>query len=256
MKLLGRSGVLAWTFYLWSVLWVSLFPILNVSSGELKPRGLFVDENAYMSGMLSGRAAPPVRSTRINVSNSTNLVISADQLVSVFADTLGVPCVIQRDIQTTTCLIMNRSRPKNIEASVVVFPLTLGSSSSALALKMALQLATVLKDVRWSSRNFLFLFVPEVNTFSSHVEAWLTGSGESALGAAGLQAGLIRDSIILHIHESSRRQLRLLVIGLDGLLPNMVFLKRRCTLYIYSCLRLTALKSFGRRNRISWLCRC
>jgi hypothetical protein len=57
MKLLGRSGVLAWTFYLWSVLWVSLFPILNVSSGELKPRGLFVDENAYMSGMLSGRAA-------------------------------------------------------------------------------------------------------------------------------------------------------------------------------------------------------
>lgn len=213
MKVLG-SKAFAWMLFFASLFWASLFPIVNVSSGELKPRSLFVDENAYMASTLQ----PPKRHLRRML--TSKLVSSLEDIPSNFRSIFGtnIQCEFQSRIKTTSCLVENRRRPTNEETTVLVFPVAVGRNSSALSVAMALELTKTLKDVSWSSRNHLMLFVPAATVFSPHLESWLD---EHIGSIGGLHAVIIRESLVVSIRESSTKELRLLVIGPNGLLPNM-----------------------------------
>jgi hypothetical protein len=213
MKVLG-SKAFAWMLFFASLFWASLFPVVNVSSGELKPRSLFVDENAYMASILQ----PSKRHQHCLLPGE--VVSSLEDIPSNFRSLLGnkIRCEFQSHIKTTICLVENRRRPTNEEAAVLVFPIAVGSNASALSVAMALELAKTLIDVPWSSRNHLLLFIPVATVFSPHLESWLD---EHVGNVGGLHFGIIRESLVVTVRESSTKELRLLVVGPSGLLPNM-----------------------------------
>ena len=191
--------------YLIAIYWIFLFPVINISSGELKPRGLFIDENAFVLSLKSPSASslPPLPSHL----KATYKVETMHDLIETFNTVLdrdSVRCYMFES-EIASCSVRNKRKPRNLEATVLAFPLWFQSGrqhegntyayasnlrndsdtiADSTAVAFALHLAWLLSEAEWSSRNYILLFIPaergDVSSsasttliYSHHLERWL-----------------------------------------------------------------------------------
>ena len=212
--------------FLMGILHVFLFPLVNISSGELKPRGLFIDENAFTMNSKSLRrsiAFPSVNEIEATFDVSTNqrfrTILS---LKKALIPITGTCEVFKQSLMGCTLQSLHKSRSQ--EATVLVFPvyyrdivftsvddMLQREVIDSLSLTFAFSLACSLRMASWASRNFLLIFLP--------MSAPLSSSGYNQRFSRSLNqyldlyhrhnanlhepiesVGLLRDSFVLDFH--------------------------------------------------------
>jgi hypothetical protein len=163
--------------YLFVILWVCLFPAVSITTGELKPRGLYVDEHSLLvqSGLFKqldnfdsmlGNINPK------NVDSSCDYFGSRGMLCSVFRSTTKAPLVLQIELRSKKAYI-------GLETTVLVFKYNLlrnETFSSAALLVHALN--QQLQGVKWMRKRVVVLMVPSLpkqtnEHHSAVLEDWL-----------------------------------------------------------------------------------
>jgi hypothetical protein len=225
---------LALLAYLLGVVWIFLFPLVCITSGELKARGTFSDENALLLHHLS-----PIQDAIKTMGSSTE---SIDEICDVMGS-LGLPCLLhtlERADGTSARNIYTIVRPQHggsdhKDCMMVVVPRVGGSG-----LRIALEIVKYLhSEARWLSRNLILLISDEADVsfsgrgvgFWPSTKAFVDDYHSRRMGVVEKHAGLIRAALILDIPPAaSWDSVRVLTAGVNGELPNMdlVHLAARC----------------------------
>jgi hypothetical protein len=165
MNLPGKDGILAkrrvYILYaiLFSVVWVFLFPAINITSGELKPRGFYVDEHAFgISALLESHNNYPhtVHYKEHKIEGKHHLECSFDWMGRNIP-----PGVHQFHAHTPNLLevgLWSKVNPMSQETTVMVVPLYEGSSCD-VAIDITFNLIRNLRKSKWWSRNFILLYL-------------------------------------------------------------------------------------------------
>ena len=209
--------------------WILFFPVVNLSTGEIKPRGLYVDENAYIAHFKSPVSFKHNLDMNFSMLNKEK---NLEQLMLYFRTINGTECDLNHMI--LSCIVRNIMKPKSLESTILIFPIwfrhedlkhvndmnvtySFDDSSPADA---ALILAKYLSSVTWASRNFIFMFLPvfkddfssrlfsRAGRYSSGLEYWLDKHFSHSNSyhhhhhhhhhhRSYINYGLIRDSFVL-----------------------------------------------------------
>lgn len=207
----ARYAYVALIFYVVAIFWVLSFPLVNVSTGELKPRGLFVDENS----LLVNSALP-----------------GQFKVTEIRSKTQPIESILPDGSVVTHYSLSSRFGAKSLESIVFIFPYreALNDSVSLLVNNIAYQL----EQSRWLAKKVIL--VPSVITSnnllsSAVIEQWLRlyhnyNASNSRLLA---NVGLIREAYVIDLTclNSSTQSLlqfssvELQYSGINGILPNM-----------------------------------
>ncbi len=147
-----------------------LFPLVSLSTGEFKPRGLYVDENALLvAALASGKLLPSVDSMQlVNITkdgkpDEETFCGRMHSHGSTSCRRVFMPSVSTRKT-TVTELLIDRRDVKTLSNDVVVISITYddtaaGCSTNAFDLveKLAVDL---MFNSKWLSKRVLFLLVP------------------------------------------------------------------------------------------------
>ena len=136
------------------------FPLVSITSGELKPRGIFVDEHAFV---IAGLTEEPA--TAFLEDKSTYLYsIQRTKMDSVEADldwikrSEEIPMLIKRHNKNLLeVFIQPLYRPTSLESSVLVLPIY--PNSNALGIEVLLNIISIVSKKKWLSRNLIVLFI-------------------------------------------------------------------------------------------------
>jgi len=194
--MMGRESVVVWVFILLPIIWFLCMPLVNFSSGEGKPRGIFVDEHGFVVNALPtierfGANDDISAWTSINFTSSFSSPLVSCSLSSIelfirqqltLEKGLGVNDDSSKDSpcsSSTSRLYSNdlleialepRNKPSRLEVSVVVVPLytygtnteiDIGTGTSTLfcdePVELTVAMLRFLLEAPWLARNVLFL---------------------------------------------------------------------------------------------------
>jgi hypothetical protein len=225
------------TAYILSVIWVLCFGAVSLSTGETKPRGMFVDENA-LSVKFSTTA--PRQPPRPELATCSAASWGHQCVCGLFPDpaytcTAGAGGVVEIAVQPRTHLLTQ-------EATVFVFPLTKAAPEQWLLNFVQLFCNTV-KESEWTTKTVIVLLVPVSGKHvrsSRQLDDWL----RLRHGPPSLQGGwqgLLRSAFVVDLGSgSSGRDISavnhwggdvlVLAEGVNGQLPNMDMLANLQTL--------------------------
>ena len=154
-----------------AIIWWFCFPLVNVTSGELKPRNLFVDEHALMANSpvpkknrLADRLAfnTPCNSTKFFTMVSAE-VVSHGGKCSYF--TPGSTVHITESI--FQCILGSKTKSISLEASLLVFPIWSSIIrgpgevlNNVYAQNSVIDIIREVHNSLWLSKNVVMLFIP------------------------------------------------------------------------------------------------
>ena len=222
------------TFYILGLAWFFLFPAVSLSSGELKPRGMFVDENAFLTTTVPFEkiSHPSTSSGQRNVTEMVDFFTSEGYCVHV-------------DRNVFSFIVEPRNSPTGPEVSVLVFKLC-GDIYPQWILDIIVSLSHHLRASRWMSKSVLVLIVSAgTDSTSPPLARWLSRyhTRPFIAGSMGFHNespmfyGLIRDALVLDMQSCTPSSpdrpsapalptvwpqgYELAFIGANGQLPNM-----------------------------------
>ena len=158
--------------YALSILWWFLFPLLSISTGELKARGLYVDENALLvnSGSVDFRAGIDSDGNDLGI-EGFNLIsetvsqqhLTQDSLCSHLRNQFtSLTCVNSEEKyerrRITQIVVDHPWKPKSLEVSVVVIAYHSSNVLQSFAFTTALVSNLVSSD--WLAKTVTILLVP------------------------------------------------------------------------------------------------
>ena len=214
--------------FLIGTLHVLLFPLVNVSSGELKPRGLFIDENAFTMNSKSlsrSDAFPSVDEMEAAFGVDVNKRFRTMYALKEVLRGLGSTCEVFKQ-SLMTCALQSIHKSKSQEATVLVYPVYYSNVTfisgddllhkfviDSLPFSYALTFASSLRMAKWASRNFVMIFLPisAPSTssssslgynprFSRSLHQYLNHYHGKNPNESMESAGLLRDSFVLDFH--------------------------------------------------------
>jgi hypothetical protein len=155
--------------YFASILWCLLFPLVNITSGETKPRGLYVDENALLTSSGTPESLPSNNNenslARMNFHRIKDLITNISSLQSnicqfLTAD-LGSASCCQMKTSTGTITRVTVDHPwkaRSLEVTVVVIPYHSTNEMQCLVFVAALMKRISTSD--WLSKRIMILLLP------------------------------------------------------------------------------------------------
>ena len=242
------------------LVWWLLFPLVSISTGELKPRGLYVDENGLSVGTgawsprYHGRhqADPLTRSS----SSSSSLRSPPSPLVCErFAANVTVTC---NDVHLPSGSLVQLTvdhawKAAGLEVTVVV--VVYHSSNAAQSAAFAADVAARAGGSDWLAKRVVVLLLSTLTTMDNSASAvldeWLDAyhhRSPASHGRGVQHVGLLRDAYVVDFSEpfvaaTGRTRgnsasgppawaaVQLLVVGANGQLPNMDFLSAPLAAY-------------------------
>lgn len=222
--------VAAAALYLISLVWIALYPILNVSSGEAKPRGLYVDENA----LLLRSELATFKEDSISVNKTGSCVLSSP--CDLFREEGALCTDFRGQHEAFQGIEVEMVGLSSDESIILVIPYATDCRAThdqlVLLLQIGLKLTRNLLASAWLAKKIIILYVPddgrcahEQNLFSSYrsLETWLDRPTKN------YPKGLLRTAYVVdlsHAFSSDNLSLEwdeilLQLIGINGQLPNM-----------------------------------
>ena len=219
--------------YVLGVIWFFLFPAVCISTGELKPRGMYVDEHALLTTSI------PFEKVNFKLTESKH---RNETEMLAFFELEGYEINVERSLYSF--IIAPRNSPTGPEVSVLVFKMC-GPLYQQWIIDVIVSISNHLRASRWMSKSVLVLIVTNGSDSYSHAIAdWLrryhlrTTFVDSAghVQVSPQFHGLLRDALILDMmpcsvsldenHDMKSPQgwpdgYELAFIGSNGQLPNM-----------------------------------
>lgn len=231
-NILARKRLLCVIVYALSVAWLLLFGAVSVSTGELKPRGIFVDENALN---VKFSTDGPRHLSQVLAEPAVCQQWDCACLCSPYIDGLimctdhchnSYPCVVELSISPPSNMITQ-------EATVFAFLLN-GESPELWIQDYVLSLSRIISESAWTTKSVIILLVPssKVNSGASPaLERWI-GAYHAASDVRAGSRPLLRSAFVVDLGSGSpsanipssihwRGHIVVLAPGLNGQLPNM-----------------------------------
>lgn len=155
--------------YFASIIWCLLFPLVNITSGETKPRGLYVDENALLTSSGTPESLPSNNNenslARMNFHRIKDSITNTSSLKSNICQFLTA------DLGSVSCCQMKKStgamtritvdhpwKARSLEVTVVVIPYHSTNEMQSLVFVAALMKRISTSD--WLSKRIMILLLP------------------------------------------------------------------------------------------------
>ena len=251
LKSVGSAlfSILPLLLFIVGCVWVLLFPAISVTTGELKPRGMYVDEHALLvhSQLFKNPVLVPV-----SYINDTRDLGVCDKL-----DNPLISCSILKNLSVSsaetgnishntdiTQIILRPYRSKIIyESTVLIFYYIPGvDCMEELVVRLVSSIQKHLHSAEWMARNIVILVIPSQHPHL--LDAWLRQTHAPSAqqlqdlayalvdgSTAAAYVGTIREAYVLDLtqekacHSDSSQyafsSLTLLHDGLNGIFPNM-----------------------------------
>jgi hypothetical protein len=155
--------------YFASIIWCLLFPLVNITSGETKPRGLYVDENALLT--TSGTPESLPSNNNENSLARMNFHRIKDSMTNVSSLESNICRFLTADLRSVSCCQMKKStgtitritvdhpwKARSLEVTVVVIPYHSTNEMQNLVFVAALMKRISTSD--WLSKRILILLLP------------------------------------------------------------------------------------------------
>ena len=155
--------------YIASIIWCLLFPLVNITTGETKPRGIYVDENALL--VSSGISGFPLSNNNENSPQWLNFLLIKD---SVTHNSNSVPsfcrfvtsnhasvscCQIEKSTGTMTKIIVDHPwKARSLEVTTIA--ISYHSTNKIQSLAYAAALIKRISTSNWLSKRILILLIP------------------------------------------------------------------------------------------------
>uniref|UniRef100_K3X6S6 Uncharacterized protein n=1 Tax=Globisporangium ultimum (strain ATCC 200006 / CBS 805.95 / DAOM BR144) TaxID=431595 RepID=K3X6S6_GLOUD len=254
----GRNALsLCWVTYVVGLVWVLLHPAVTVSTGELKPRGTYISENALLIDSFDARSSH----NDVNVARELHRVM-LEEIPALPPTGCGDECALTVAWLTSKLRAIDRvdayhhtfvdrslrSRT-NVYGILRASPLADGKESVVLVthyrnvgaqngeysgVSLSLALLAYLVDAKWLAKDIILLFADDgsldgIDGFAPGTEAWLQayhldplqlGQQQSGLP---MRAGVIRAAVNIETLMSSSKMnaVGILTAGINGQLPNL-----------------------------------
>ena len=179
LRLTTNPAYAAVGLYVFSILWWLLFPLISITTGELKPRGLYVDENALLVNSASlGFREVMTRDAREDdlhnfqlVMNSTVRMNPGDDNIclSLTKEFASVTCRgmrprekgdrMMREVANITQIVVDHPwKPRSLEVSMVV--VSYHSSNELQTFGFTTVLIKKILSADWLSKRIIILLLP------------------------------------------------------------------------------------------------
>lgn len=165
-----NSDYLACGLFFFSVLWCALFPLISMTTGELKPRGLYVDENALLAkgGLPQSLPSYNVHESRHGMEDFRR---ASDSIKRIGHSKGDICTYFTSELSSVYCRTLSNSfgniseiiidhpwKSRSLEITAIIIP---HHSSNALqSYSFARALINKLLRSDWMSKRVLFLLVP------------------------------------------------------------------------------------------------
>ena len=155
--------------YFSSIIWCLLFPLVNITSGETKPRGLYVDENALLTSSGTPESLPSnnnenslARRNFHRIKDSITNISSLESNICQFltADLGSVSCCqMKKSTGTITRITVDHPwKARSLEVTAVVIPYHSTNEMQSLVFVAALMKSISTSD--WLSKRIMILLLP------------------------------------------------------------------------------------------------
>lgn len=155
--------------YFASIIWCLLFPVVNITTGEKKPRGIYVDENALL--VSSGTSGFPLSNNnenspqwlnfqhiKVSVRQSSNSVSSFCRFVTSNHASVSC-CQIEKSTGTMTKIIVDHPwKTRSLEVTTIA--ISYHSTNKIQSLAYAAALIERISTSNWLSKRILILLIP------------------------------------------------------------------------------------------------
>jgi hypothetical protein len=225
-------------FYSASLLWVFLFPLVSVTTNELKSRQMFVDENALVATSIQLEQWD--FSTTSSLSSSTNLsnfpaFVNNSQICSYLMKfTPQCYQTSHKGVEIPSILLAPNRKPMSNEV-IVLGVMTSDFESPSWLLDAIQQLLLHIESSDWLSKAALILFIPKNDETTEILNDWVgkyhSGNPQNSMIH---YHGIIRFALFIDLLQNPSSSTSLLIpptswkdgvgvsfIGSHGLLPNM-----------------------------------
>ena len=155
--------------YFASIMWCLLFPLVNITSGETKPRGLYVDENALL--ISSGTPGSLPSNNNENSLARMNFQRIKDSITNISSLESNICQFLTADLGSVSCCQMKKStgtitritvdhpwKARSLEVTVVVIPYHSTNELQSLVFVTALMKRISTSD--WLSKRIMILLLP------------------------------------------------------------------------------------------------
>lgn len=222
-----HHGIFGFVLFFLGVSWFFLFPLVCVTTGELKCRGTYFSENALSPGTANVAFSPvSVRSARDIEINLRERASRADGLFDTMTS-VGLTDVHIDELGQVSGILRPKGAADRRDALILVTPFgeandhaTGGCSGPGLMLA----LAQTLVDVDWLSKNVIFLVARD----NYSMRRWLQKYHENIVQSTGKSmghAGLLLGGLVIDVEPSYPGEfaeaIDVHVAGSNGLLPNL-----------------------------------
>lgn len=224
-------------FYSLGILWFLLFPSISISTGEYKPRQLFVDEHGLLSH------TTPLEKINFLLMDHENDTIPTASICNMLNKINVHECskfVLDENKYIISALVLPHHRPNVMESFLFVVP----TNAAFVSFKLFRLLSSLMlrfSSVTWLSKSVLFLFIPvdssEEVRYSRYVNQWLENYHSPHLKSSNvLYHGVIRHALVLDSLSSTHRSdfdvpFQLFFSGVNGALPNMDMISTLLAIY-------------------------
>ncbi|CAK9083316.1 Glycosylphosphatidylinositol anchor attachment 1 protein (GPI anchor attachment protein 1) (GAA1 protein homolog) (hGAA1) [Durusdinium trenchii] len=210
-----RSRTFSGLFLVLGVVWVTLFPLVCITTGELKCRGTYFSENALSPGL----ARPTFRWDGMkHVYELERQIVEDGEGVledEALFEAAGLRDVRRHGAGQRSGVLYPRTGADRREAILIVC--RSGQRDAALGLV----LMRLLSEADWLSKNVLFLMAKSSRDVRDWVEAYHSGGVEANMTRAGVIVG----GLVLDIGKPRASDevvaIEVLGAGFNGLLPNL-----------------------------------
>jgi hypothetical protein len=209
--------------YLVGILWLLLFPLVSISSGELKPRSLYIDEHALLINSGTKYLYAHGAATYSVYNSSLNDEVQKDELCNMF----HCQELYMSNDEKTNPIVHIELNSRHLETIVISFIVSPSQRSNNYITSIAKQI----KDTKWIAKNVLLLLIYQdcANDkcdrnnnellYSERIERWFQLHYHHRYGL--LRQNFIVDLTQIDKVSGSDSMTELMYVGVDGQLPNM-----------------------------------
>lgn len=201
---------------------IAMFPLVSISTGEMKPRGTYFEENSLLPSLATSTYSQPLSLDKLQKTTKSSIQLCQ------FLESEGLPCY------HGSSFIWSVVKPYFIDEGKEVLVLVALSNNDCSIAAHLIALLKHMKHERWLTKSVVLL-VPLQNgqnkctrgsNASVVVDDWLSLFEGDVRGSNTLLpvSGTIRAAVAIDIGDAScnsKFDVRLNVVGNKGQLPNM-----------------------------------
>ncbi|GBG31609.1 Glycosylphosphatidylinositol anchor attachment 1 protein [Hondaea fermentalgiana] len=235
---LQRAGPLGVVLFLAGLIWVGLFPLVCITTGELKCRGTYFSENALSPGL--GDISSSAVSTRTMRELEDEVFAAAlkagdrgrTEILAQSLESLGLEDVHVEGNSHVSAVLRPHTGADRRDAIIIVAQGHLSQKVDAEAgtqgctsVGIVLGLAQALVEAEWLSKNVVFLFARDRKAVRAWTAAYHQGIHDSKSQVQVAHAGILVGGLVLDADRAPSgyfaESIDVRVPGANGLLPNL-----------------------------------